>query len=231
MQRIERLQVTNHERWGKLVKTWATGTNYLDDDNEYPMPETMDEFKEQLAKAQVFATVPDRFKQSQFVEQEQDTITVKLPPKVMIEDSEALLNQPGRDLSASAVLQAPVQRYGSGDPGEREVQGACRTYRRLHDQRLRLKSRAVLSPVQWSNAFDRKPCATQAVAQGFPSLLDADGVRLQDPACDDLVGRRDLIRPRTSAVPFTKSLRFLARHLGLPELEQRSRTPCGQRSE
>ena len=35
MQRIERLQVTNHERWGKLVKTWATGTNYLDDDNAY----------------------------------------------------------------------------------------------------------------------------------------------------------------------------------------------------
>ena len=95
MQRIERLQVTNHERWGKLVKTWATGTNYLEDDNVYPLPETMDEFKEQLAKAQVFATVPDRFKHITFVKQEQDTITVKLPPKVMIEDSEALLNQPG----------------------------------------------------------------------------------------------------------------------------------------
>ena len=95
MQRIERLQVTNHERWGKLVKTWATGTNYLDDDNVYPLPETMEEFKEQLAKAQVFATVPDRFKNIRFVKQEQDTITVKLPPKVMIEDSEALLNQPG----------------------------------------------------------------------------------------------------------------------------------------
>ena len=64
---IERLQVTNHERWGKLVKTWATGKNYLDDDNDYPLPETMDEFKEQLAKAQVFATVPDRFKQIKFV--------------------------------------------------------------------------------------------------------------------------------------------------------------------
>jgi hypothetical protein len=36
---IERLQVTNHERWGKLVKTWATGNNYLEDDNEYPLPE------------------------------------------------------------------------------------------------------------------------------------------------------------------------------------------------
>ena len=55
----------------------------------------MDEFKEQLAKAQVFATVPDRFKQIKFVKQEQDTIMVRLPPKVMIEDSEALLNQPG----------------------------------------------------------------------------------------------------------------------------------------
>ena len=29
MGRIERLQVTNHERWGNLVKTWATGNNYL----------------------------------------------------------------------------------------------------------------------------------------------------------------------------------------------------------
>jgi hypothetical protein len=95
MQRIERLQVTNHERWGKLVKTWATGTNYLEDENAYPLPETVDEFKEQLAKAQVFATVPERFKHIKFVAQEQDTITVKLPPKVMIEDSEALLNQPG----------------------------------------------------------------------------------------------------------------------------------------
>ena len=57
--RIERLQVSNHERWGKLVKTWATGTNYLEDDNSYPIPETVDEFKEQLAKAQVFATVPE----------------------------------------------------------------------------------------------------------------------------------------------------------------------------
>ena len=39
MQRIERMQVTNHERWGKLVKTWSTGKNYLDDDNDYPMPD------------------------------------------------------------------------------------------------------------------------------------------------------------------------------------------------
>ena len=60
---LERMQVTNHERWGNLVKTWSTGKNYLDDDNEYPIPTTVDEFKEQLAKAQVFMTVPDRYHQ------------------------------------------------------------------------------------------------------------------------------------------------------------------------
>jgi hypothetical protein len=117
---IERLQVTNHERWGKLVKTWATGTNYLEDDNEYPLPAPMDEFKEQLAKAQVFATVPERFKQIQFVSSDQETILVRLPPKVMIADSEELLNKPG-DLSAPAVLQASVQRHRPGDPGRREI--------------------------------------------------------------------------------------------------------------
>jgi hypothetical protein len=93
--RIERLQITNHERWGKLVKTWSTGRNYLEDDNEYPVPTTMEEFKEQLAKAQVFATVPERFKHVQFVTSDQDTLLLKLPPKIMIEDSEAMLSEPG----------------------------------------------------------------------------------------------------------------------------------------
>ena len=92
---IERLQVTNHERWGNLVKTWATGVNYLGDENSYPVPSSMEEFKEQLARAQVFATVPEHFKSIKFVTSEQDTIVVKLPPKAMIEDSESLLNQPG----------------------------------------------------------------------------------------------------------------------------------------
>ena len=118
--RIERLQVTNHERWGRLVKTWATGTNYLDDDNDYPLPTTMDEFKEQLAKAQVFATVPERFTQIKFVSSDQETILVRF------------------DLSAAAVLQAPVQRPRSGDPGGGEVPGARRAHRRLHHQHLRL---------------------------------------------------------------------------------------------
>src|ERR1700726_1682216 len=92
---IERMVVTTHERWGNLVKTWSTGKNYPGDDNEYPIPQSVDEFKEQLAKAQVFMTVPERFKQIKFVAQEQGTIGGRLPPKVMIADSEERLSQPG----------------------------------------------------------------------------------------------------------------------------------------
>ena len=137
--------MTNHERWGKLVKTWATGTNYLDDDNAYPIPETVDEFKEQLAKAQVFATVPERFKHIKFVEQEQDTITVKLPPKVMIEDSEALLNQPGATYPLPPFYKRLFNGIDPVIPESRQVQGACRTYRRLHASAFAPDPRALVT--------------------------------------------------------------------------------------
>ena len=91
----ERIQVTNHERWGNLVKTWSTRHNYLEDGNEDPIPDSVDQFKEQLAKAQVFATVPDTFKHIKFVSQDEETILVRLPPKFAIEDSEERLSKPG----------------------------------------------------------------------------------------------------------------------------------------
>jgi hypothetical protein len=98
--------VTNHERWGNLVKTWATGHNYLEDDNEYPVPETVDEFKNQLAKAQVFMTVPERFKQVKFVAQEYDRGTVTA--EVRDRGFRRAAQQARCDLSVAAVLQTSV---------------------------------------------------------------------------------------------------------------------------
>ena len=110
---IERMVVTNHERWGNLVKTWSTGKNYLGDDNEYPIPESVDEFKEQLAKAQVFMTVPERYTQIKFVAQDIDTIVVRLPPKFAIEDSEERLSAPG---ASYPLPEAYKQAFGGQDP-------------------------------------------------------------------------------------------------------------------
>jgi hypothetical protein len=92
---VDRLRVTNNEAWGKLIKTWATGKNYLEDGNEYPVPRSMAEFKEQLATAQVFANIPEWAKTVKFVSPEEGEIIVRLPPKFMIEDSETILSQPG----------------------------------------------------------------------------------------------------------------------------------------
>ena len=78
-----------------LVKTWATGNNYLEDDNEYPVPATMDEFKEQLAKAQVFMTVPERFKKIQFVSTDRRRLWYACRRRSMIADSEERLSKPG----------------------------------------------------------------------------------------------------------------------------------------
>ena len=145
---LERMQVTNHERWGNLVKTWSTGKNYLDDDNDYPIPNSVEEFKAQLAKAQVFMSVPDRFTKVNFVEQHLDTIVVRLPPAQAIADSEEKL--------------------------------LCL---------IGLTSRKV------SNAINRKPSATQTVAQGFPSLLYADRMSLHHPTRRRLVGRSGRSNP------------------------------------
>jgi hypothetical protein len=92
---IDRLRVTNHEVWGKLVKTWATGVNYLEDGNEYPLPKTIKEFKQQLATAQCFANVPEWAKTIRFDLPDAGEIVVRLPPKEMIEAAETALTQAG----------------------------------------------------------------------------------------------------------------------------------------
>ena len=110
---IDRVQIANNERWGKLVKTWATGRNYLEDGNSYPKPANLEEFKEQLARAQVGATIPAHIKSFAFAEAELDTLLVRLPRKEMIEDSEARLTEPG----ATYPLAPFYKRvFGGKDP-------------------------------------------------------------------------------------------------------------------
>ncbi len=203
---IERMTVTNHERWGNLVKTWSTGKNYLEDGNEYPIPESVDEFKEQLAKAQVFMTVPERFKQIKFVAQEQDTIVVRLPPKVMIADSEERLSQPGATYPLPPFYKRLFNGMEPVIPEEREIPGACGTHRRLYDQPLFLN---LSDWDSWGNTLDRKPCATQSSRAGLPiAMLYTDRMRLQDPPNHGLVGRHARSNPKRSDAS-EKALSFL----------------------
>ena len=141
-------------------------------------------------------TVPDRFKQIKFVTQEHGHDRGTLAAEVEIEDSEELLNQPG----ATYPLPPFYKRLFNGmDPVIPEARSSRCMPNVSATTRSAPAPESLASPVRWSNAFDRKPCAAQAVAQGFPSLLDADRMRLQHPARHGLVGRRGLTQPKTNA--------------------------------
>jgi hypothetical protein len=104
-----------HEKWGKLVKTWSTGKNYVrhvitdaapfpttvEANPEFPKPETFSKFVAQAQAAgvelyfddgvhdrDVTGNEPIGFK---IIEVASDTHFVKLPPKDKIEESEARL--------------------------------------------------------------------------------------------------------------------------------------------
>jgi hypothetical protein len=92
---IERIRFANLDRWGNLVKTWATGVNKLGDGNQYPVPKTFAEFKAQLVMANVGATVPSYIASVSFIQNEKETFLVRLPAKELVEDSESTLSTGG----------------------------------------------------------------------------------------------------------------------------------------
>src|SRR5262249_38089856 len=107
------LRFANLERFGKLVKSWATGRNYLNDGNAYDVPANMDEFKRQNAEAQTGAHIPDWAKKVKFVSCEEDTILIRVPPKKLIEDAEKKLTEEGASYPIPDMYK---QIFGGLDP-------------------------------------------------------------------------------------------------------------------
>jgi hypothetical protein len=82
----------NYENWGKLVKTWATGEDYIQNGHKYPVPETLDEVKRQLAAANTGLTLPERIQNLQVVHGRSDTLLLRLPPPDLVKASEKRLS-------------------------------------------------------------------------------------------------------------------------------------------
>lgn len=81
----------NYENWGKLMKTWATGRDYLKTGHHFPKPNSLEELKEQLRMAQTGVVLPARIKHLQVIEGCSDTLLLRLPPPDLIEASEKRL--------------------------------------------------------------------------------------------------------------------------------------------
>lgn len=81
----------NYENWGKLMKTWATGEDYVKNGHHFPRPNSLDDLKEQLRMAQTGVVLPARIQCLQVVAGRSDTLLLRLPPPDLIKAAEMRL--------------------------------------------------------------------------------------------------------------------------------------------
>jgi hypothetical protein len=82
---IARLLINDYENWGKLVKTWATGRNYLEDGQSYPRPADIAHLHDQMVRAGAgTAPLSDADVTLEIIDMDDDTVYVMLPPKDVI---------------------------------------------------------------------------------------------------------------------------------------------------
>ena len=91
MPRLEFSDPDDFEKWGNLVKTWATGQDRLGLGAPLQPPKTPQELNDQMARAGISARVPDQIKFVQFIVPDDTHLVIMLPPGKDIEDAERLL--------------------------------------------------------------------------------------------------------------------------------------------
>ena len=89
---FRQIKLANYTAFGEKVKAWAKGAD--------PIPADLDELKEQLAAAQVGATIPERITKVKFIQADDDTWVVRLPAKRYLEASEQRLKEADYSLPA-----------------------------------------------------------------------------------------------------------------------------------
>ena len=128
----ETIKVKDYERWGKLIKTWATGKSYFEDDprpiliDELPVPRDLAEFVQQCNHVGVGLTIPPGVKGLTVIQHTADTVFIRLPPKDLLLSKEADIAQSagaypfpdfyernfGVPLTPDAKLAVHAQRVG-----------------------------------------------------------------------------------------------------------------------
>jgi hypothetical protein len=95
----ETIKVQDYERWGKLIKTWATGQSYFKDDprpipiEDLRVPRNLAEFVQQCDNVGVGLTIPEGVKGLTVIQHTADTVFIRLPPRELLLKKEADLKQ------------------------------------------------------------------------------------------------------------------------------------------
>jgi len=129
---METMTVQNYVRWGKLIKTWATGTSYFKEDSppitidQLPIPRSVDELKQQAALVGAGLAIPINMVGLAVIQYSADTVVIRLPPAERIKAKEAELQQGsgsywlpdfyaqiiGRELTIAQKLDVHAARIG-----------------------------------------------------------------------------------------------------------------------
>lgn len=84
-----RVTVQDMKRWGMLVKSWSTGRNYFNPGTPPPpIPQTIAELKTLCQQAGIGITIPPTVTGLSIVQYAPNTLTIRLPPKEFVEESE-----------------------------------------------------------------------------------------------------------------------------------------------
>jgi len=83
------VEVENLRAFGEKVKAWARCAE--------PLPQSIDEFAAQLADADIGVKIPKGIKHVRFVQDDVETLVVKLPCKERLEQGEAAIAKTGGD--------------------------------------------------------------------------------------------------------------------------------------
>ena len=91
-----KLEISDDILWGKLVKSWATGNNYIAPNKPAPaIPRTQEELLAQAADVGLTISFPDGMVGLEIIQYSSQTAVIKLPPKSMVEDAEAEFEKSG----------------------------------------------------------------------------------------------------------------------------------------
>jgi hypothetical protein len=107
----EIVEVANWRAFGEKVKAWARCAE--------PLPQSIDEFAAQLAGADIGVKIPKGIKHVRFVQDDAETLVVKLPCKQLLEQGEAAIAKTGGDYP----LPSFYERVFASKPQVKDKQG------------------------------------------------------------------------------------------------------------
>ncbi|MGE0766389.1 MAG: hypothetical protein AB7L90_07995 [Hyphomicrobiaceae bacterium] len=91
-----RFEVNDEIKWGKLIKSFATGTNYIQPGGPpIPLPRTLQQLKDTCVAVGLVVTIPDFHTGLVIIQLSEEVFSIRLPPKSMVEEAEAFLQGAG----------------------------------------------------------------------------------------------------------------------------------------